>query len=81
MKKVKWYTNKIIEIQDIDLLEKWKEKAKTSKYYENAINTWTVRDTKKLKYVNAHRLNYFAVYGRNGSETIESILKEKYFKE
>ena len=33
--------------KDEETLKKWLEKAKTSKFYKNAINTWTVRDVDK----------------------------------
>lgn len=40
----------------------WQEKAKTSKYYENAITTWTVRDVAKLATAKANNLNYKIYY-------------------
>ena len=44
----------------IAILDKWK--AKGSKYYYNAIDTWTKRDIKKLKYFNNNKLNYKIFY-------------------
>lgn len=43
-------------------LAKWKEKAKTSKFYENAIKTWTERDVKKLQTAKENNLNYRVIY-------------------
>jgi hypothetical protein len=43
-------------------LAKWKEKAKTSKFYENAIKTWTERDVKKLQTAKENNLNYKVIY-------------------
>lgn len=43
-------------------LQLWKEKAKQSKFYQNAIETWTVRDTKKLQYAKENNLNYKVIY-------------------
>lgn len=43
-------------------LEKWQEKAKTSKFYENAIYTWTVRDVKKQQCAKENNLNYKVIY-------------------
>lgn len=43
-------------------LELWKEKAKTSKFYENAIYTWTVRDVEKQKIAKENNLNYKVIY-------------------
>ena len=39
-------------------LAKWKEKAKTSKFYQNAISVWTHRDIQKYKYIKKNKLNY-----------------------
>ena len=43
-------------------LSVWKEKAKTSKFYENAIQTWTVRDVNKQKIAKENKLNYKVIY-------------------
>ncbi len=47
----------------IEKLTKWKEKAKKSKFYQNAIETWTKRDVMKLKVAKQNKLN-FKVFGR-----------------
>lgn len=50
---------------DIDCqkqLQEWQEKAKTSKFFENAIQTWTVRDVQKQKCAKEHNLNYKVIY-------------------
>lgn len=47
---------------DAELLLKWQEKAKTSKYYKNAITTWTIRDPAKIAVAKANRLNYKMYY-------------------
>lgn len=46
----------------IEQLNKWKEKAKTSKFYENAIKTWTVRDVEKQRIAKENHLNYKVIY-------------------
>lgn len=46
------------EILDKDKLLEWKEKAKKSNYYKNAINTWTIRDVKKRNIAKQNNLNY-----------------------
>lgn len=48
--------------KDIDTLNTWKEKAKTSKFYANAIITWTVRDVKKQACAKQNNLNYIILY-------------------
>ena len=40
----------------IKLLNKWKEG--NTKYYNNAITTWTVRDVQKRKVAKENNLNY-----------------------
>ena len=59
--------------------KKWKEKSKTSQFYKNAIETWTVRDIKKLYYVSINNLNYIALYEKS-STTIENQLIEEISK-
>ena len=49
-------------VTDKETLLKWQEKAKTSKYYKNAIITWTVRDTAKIAAAKANNLNYVTYY-------------------
>ena len=43
-------------------LSEWKEKAKTSQFYANAIQTWTIRDVEKQKCAKEHNLNYKVIY-------------------
>ena len=43
------------------LLE-WQEKAKTSKYYQNAIYVWTDLDVRKRKIAEENKLNYQVLY-------------------
>lgn len=48
--------------KDIEKLNEWKEKAKNSKSYENAVYTWTVRDVKKQETAKKNGLNYIVIY-------------------
>lgn len=43
-------------------LKEWQEKAKVSKFYKAAIETWTVRDVKKINYAKKNNLNYKTIY-------------------
>lgn len=43
-------------------LKIWEEKAKTSKFYKNAIETWVIRDVKKLQIATENKLNYRVFY-------------------
>ena len=47
---------------DLEILSIWKEKSKTSKFYENAIETWTKRDVEKRKYAKKNKLNYLVFW-------------------
>lgn len=40
----------------------WQEKAKTSKFYAQAIETWTKRDVLKKEYAIKNKLNYKVIY-------------------
>lgn len=46
----------------ITKLNKWKERSKTSKYFETAIDVWTNRDVKKLEIAKLNNLNYEVIY-------------------
>lgn len=43
-------------------LNEWKEKAKNSEFYGNAIHTWTVRDVEKNIMAIKNNLNYSVIY-------------------
>ena len=45
-------------IDDIQKLKYWKQKAETSKFYENAINNWTIRDVLKYETFIKNKLKY-----------------------
>lgn len=45
-------------------LEKWKEASEHSKFYQNAIETWTIRDLNKLNTALKNNLNYVAWFNK-----------------
>ena len=47
---------------DVNKLAVWKEKAKTSKYYQQAIYTWTDLDIRKMNVALENKLNYKVYY-------------------
>ena len=49
-------------LDDVHQLDIWKEKAKTSKYYRNAIYTWTKLDVRKQQIAKENNLNYLTIY-------------------
>ena len=63
---------------DNALLAAWKLKAKTSKYYEAAIETWTIRDQKKLKIAKQCRLNYITIYQEDYDRLIKGEIEWQY---
>ena len=52
-------------IEDIKLLEKWKSKANTSKFYMNAIEVWTKKDVEKQRLAKENNLNYISLYNND----------------
>lgn len=48
--------------EDLKTLKEWEAKAKTSQFYKNAIETWTIRDVKKQEYARKNKLNYKVIY-------------------
>ena len=48
--------------EHLAILETWKEKAKDSDYYKNAIYTWTILDVKKAEVAKQNNLNYLVIY-------------------
>ena len=49
------------DISCLDQLNSWKQKSLTSKYYKNAIETWTIRDVRKRNIAQQNKLNYIEV--------------------
>jgi len=45
-----------------EIIQKWKEKSKTSKFYESAINVWSISDPLKRKIVKDNKLNYLEFF-------------------
>jgi len=45
---------------DIDVLKTWKKKH--TKFYDNAILIWSVKDILKYEYANTHNLKYYCFY-------------------
>lgn len=58
--------------EDLDKLNKWK--SKKTKYFENAIKTWTVRDPLKRKTAKENNLNFKEVWSlEEGKSYIDSL--------
>lgn len=50
--------------EDILQLKRWEEKAKTSKFFSNAIKIWSQTDVEKLNILNKNSLNYKIFYNK-----------------
>lgn len=59
--------------EDINILAVWQEQAKTSKFYKNAIDVWTIRDIKKFEIAEKNNLNYVTLYNK---EDINKLLED-----
>lgn len=55
----------------------WREKAKTSKYYKLALDTWMHRDIIKIHTAKLNKLNYLMAYNNKDIEEILNYLKAK----
>lgn len=55
-------------------LRKWKKHAKTSQFYANALNTWTVRDPKKRLTAKQNHLNYIECWSEEEFQNLVYML-------
>ena len=61
-----------------EILESWKSKSETHKYYKNAIQTWTIRDVHKRTTAKKNQLRYLEIFSCKIDEVIkvfEAFLK------
>lgn len=63
-----WYDAENVE--DVEILRLWQEKAVYSSYYRAAITTWTVRDVKKRQIALQNHLNYLVFWDNDLSDFI-----------
>ena len=64
-------------IEDINKLNIWKNK--NTKYYDNAIYTWTNLDIRKRNIAKKNNLNYLEIFSNNLNICIEKIKKIIYY--
>ena len=50
--------------KDLQKLAIWAEKSKESKFFTNAIETWTKRDVEKLRILRENKLNFVLIYNK-----------------
>ena len=65
----------IENLEDLKILNEWKEKAKSSQYYQSAIYAWTELDAKKFKIAEKNKLNYFTLYSEEEANLLLNQLK------
>ena len=65
------------DAKDKLVLEQWEQKAQTSRYYECAIKTWTVRDVKKRQIALENDLNYLAFWNSDLSDFEDWLNSDK----
>lgn len=68
------------EDSDVAIAMLWQQKALTSKYYKNALYTWTTRDVQKRTIAKQNGLNFYELWGtniRHHKQTIKDIYKNK----
>ena len=54
-----------------EILESWKSKSETHKYYKNAIQTWTIRDVHKRTTAKKNQLRYLEIFSCKIDEVIK----------
>jgi hypothetical protein len=59
--------------KDNEIVRIWKNK--NTKYYNNAIETWTIRDVKKRNIAKENNLNYLEIFSNNIDEVIYEYTK------
>ena len=58
-------------LEDKNIVEKWK--GKNTKFYELAIDVWTVRDVNKRNHVKEHNLNWIEIFSIDLNEIIDKL--------
>ena len=84
---IHWTHGKVPYVEDdpqcAAKLNKWKEKANTSKFYKLAIKTWTDRDVSKLQIAQKNKLNYLVIYSKRdvvylGANGVMDALRKQF---
>ena len=65
-------------IEDQHILQEWK--TKNTRYYDNAIKTWTIKDVEKRETAKRNNLNYKEVWSlKEGKEFIDELYSKSIF--
>ena len=66
-------------VDDIEILNKWKSKSEKSKFYKNAIYVWTEHDVKKRNIAKENGLNYLEIFSCDFFVCLEQLVSNGVF--
>lgn len=66
-------------VDDIEILNKWKSKSEKSKFYKNAIYVWTEHDVKKRNIAKENGLNYLEIFSCDFYACLEQLVSNRVF--
>ena len=69
----------INNLNDQLIMNKWRTKSLSDKYYKNALNTWTIKDVEKRNTAIQNNLNYLEIFGKTDLNKYINIF-ENYIK-
>ena len=69
----------INNLNDQQIMNIWRTKSLSDKYYKNALNTWTIKDVEKRNTAIQNNLNYLEIFGKTDLNKYIDIF-EKYIK-
>ena len=69
----------INNLNDQLIMNKWRTKSLSDKYYKNALNTWTIKDVEKRNTAIQNNLNYLEIFGKTNLNKYIDIF-ENYIK-
>ena len=69
----------INNLNDQLIMDIWRTKSLSDKYYKNALNTWTIKDVEKRNTAIQNNLNYLEIFGKTDLNKYIDIF-EKYIK-
>ena len=69
----------INNLNDQQIMNIWRTKSLSDKYYKNALNTWTIKDVEKRNTAIQNNLNYLEIFGKTDLNKYINIF-ENYIK-
>lgn len=69
----------INNLNDYQIMNIWRTKSLSDKYYKNALNTWTIKDVEKRNTAIQNNLNYLEIFGKTDLNKYIDIF-ENYIK-